>query len=82
MAYSSHLRDRADQALRAARDSTDEVRVKSLREDAAECLGRAEAIDFVERLRAAAAQIGESSDWTENHDIGRQPACWKPGQSN
>ena len=35
MAYSSYLRDKAEQALRLARDSTDQVLVKSLIEVAA-----------------------------------------------
>jgi hypothetical protein len=83
MAYSSHLRNRADQALRAARDSTDHMLVKSLRENAAECLGRAEAIDLVESLREAAARLGEGSRCTGNHDLGRPSAqCWKPEGSH
>lgn len=59
MAYSSYLRDKAEQALRLVRDSTDQVLVKSLMEDAAESLGRADAIDLVENLKEVAAALGE-----------------------
>ena len=60
MAYSSYLRDKAVQALRTARDNTDPVLVKTLMEDAAEYLGRAEAIDLVESLREVAAALGRT----------------------
>ena len=59
MAYSSYLRDKAEQALRLARDISDQVLVKSLIEDAAESLGRADAIDLVESLKEVAAAFGE-----------------------
>jgi len=58
MAYSSYLRDKAEQALRTARDNTDQVLVKSLIEDAVEYLGRADAIDLVESLKEVAAAFG------------------------
>lgn len=45
MADTSFLRDRAEQALRLARDTTDPVLLKSLKELAAEYLARADAID-------------------------------------
>jgi hypothetical protein len=59
MVYSSYLRDKAEQALRTARDNTDQVLVRSLIEDAAEYLGRADAIDLVESLKEVAAALGE-----------------------
>jgi hypothetical protein len=59
MAYSSYLRDKAKQALRLARDNTDQVLVNSLIEDAAESLGRADAIDLVKYLQEVAAALGE-----------------------
>ena len=59
MAYSSYLRDKAERALRTAEDNTDQVLVKSLMEDAAEYLGRADAIDLVESLKEVAAAFGE-----------------------
>ena len=46
MADSSYLRDKAGQALRLARDISDQVLVKSLIDAAAESLGRADAIDL------------------------------------
>lgn len=58
MVYSQYLRDKAEQALRLARDSTDQVLVRGLIEDAAEYLGRAEAIDLVESLKEVAADFG------------------------
>ena len=58
MVYSLYLRDKAEQALRLARDSTDQVLVRGLIEDAAEYLGRAEAIDLVESLKEVAADFG------------------------
>ena len=45
MADLSYFRDKAEQALRLARDNTDQVLVKSLKELAAEYLARADAID-------------------------------------
>ena len=45
MADASYLRDRAEQALRLAKDSTDPVLQKSLTELAVEYLARAAAID-------------------------------------
>jgi hypothetical protein len=62
MAYSSYLRDKAVQALRTAQDNTDPVLVKTLMEDAAEYLGRAEAIDLVESLREVAAALGKDPE--------------------
>ncbi|MEO8834193.1 MAG: hypothetical protein ABI407_18395 [Bradyrhizobium sp.] len=59
MTDSSYLRDKAEQALRLARDSTDQVLVKSHIEVAAEYLGRADAIDLVTSLREVAAALGE-----------------------
>ncbi len=58
MTDSSYLRDRAEQALRLARDSTDQVLVKSHIEVAAEYLGRADAIDLVTSLKEVAAALG------------------------
>jgi hypothetical protein len=58
----SHLRDKAEQALRLARDSTDQVLVKSLIEVAAEYLGRADAIDLVKSLKEVAAALGEDPE--------------------
>ena len=58
MKDSSHLRDKAVQALCLARDITDQVLVKSLIEAAAEDLGRADAIDYVENLKEVAAGRG------------------------
>jgi hypothetical protein len=58
MVYSLYLRDKAEQALRLARDSTDQMLVRGLIEDAAEYLGRAEAIDLVESLKEVAADFG------------------------
>jgi hypothetical protein len=62
MAYSSYLRDKAEQALRLARDNTDQVLVKSLIEVAAESLGRADAIDLVKYLQEVAAALGEDPE--------------------
>ena len=45
MADSSYFRDKAEQALRLARDNTDQALVTSLKELAAEYLARADAID-------------------------------------
>lgn len=59
MTDSSYLRDKAEQALRLARDSTDQVLVKSNIEVAAEYLGRADAIDLVTSLKEVAAALGE-----------------------
>ena len=59
MTDSSYLRDKAEQALRLARDSTDQVLVKSHIEVAAEYLGRADAIDLVASLKEVAAALGE-----------------------
>jgi hypothetical protein len=59
MTESSHLRDKALQALRLARDSVDLVLVKSLIEVAVEDLGRADAIDLVESLKEVAAALGK-----------------------
>ena len=47
MADSSFLRDKAEQALRLARDTTDPVLIKSLKEFAAECLARADKVDRI-----------------------------------
>ncbi len=58
MAESSYLRNKAEQALRLARDNTDQVLATSLIEDAAEYLGRAEAIDLIGRLKQVAAGLG------------------------
>jgi len=59
MTDSLYLRDKAERALRLARDSTDEVLAKRLIEDAAEYLGRADAIDLVESLKEVAAALDE-----------------------
>jgi hypothetical protein len=48
MADSSYFREKAEQALRLARDSTDPILVKSLTEFAAEYLARAAAIESIE----------------------------------
>jgi hypothetical protein len=61
MVYSLYLRDKAEQALRLARDSTDQVLVKGLIEDAAEYLGRAEAIDLVESLKEVGCRLRRGS---------------------
>jgi hypothetical protein len=45
MPDSSYFRDRAEQALRLAKDSTDPTLIKSLREFGQENLTKAEAID-------------------------------------
>jgi hypothetical protein len=45
MADSSYFRDRADQALRLARDNTDPILIKTLKAFAAECNAQADAID-------------------------------------
>jgi hypothetical protein len=47
MADSSYYRDRADQALRLARDGTDPLLIKTLKAFAAECNAKADAIDGV-----------------------------------
>ena len=60
MTDTSYLRDKAEQALRLARDSTDQVLVKSLIEDAAESLGRADAIDLVKYLQEVAAALART----------------------
>ena len=73
MTDSSYLRDKAEQALRLARDITDQVLVKSLIEAAAESLGRADAIDLVEGLKDVAAALGE--------DLSRQPLRQLPIRS-
>ena len=62
MTESSYLRGKAEQALRSARDSTDQVLVMSLIEAAAESLGRADAIDLVESLKEVAAALGEDPE--------------------
>jgi hypothetical protein len=62
MAYSSYLRDKAEQALRLARDNTDQVLVKSLIEVAAECLGRADGINLVKYLQEVAATLREDPE--------------------
>lgn len=62
MAYSSYLRDKAEQALRLARDNTDQVLVKSLIKVAAESLGRADAIDLVKYLQEVAATLGKDPE--------------------
>ena len=62
MTDASYLRDKAEQALRLARDSTDQVLVKSLIEVAAESLGRADAIDLVKYLQEVAAALGEDPE--------------------
>jgi hypothetical protein len=59
MAESSHLRSKAEQALRLARDNTDQVLARSLIEDAARYLERAEAIDLIGRLKQVAAGLGQ-----------------------
>jgi hypothetical protein len=73
MTDSSYLRDKAEQALRLARDITDQALVKSLIEAAAESLGRADAIDLVEGLKDVAAALGE--------DPSRQPRRQLPIRS-
>jgi hypothetical protein len=45
MAASSYFRDRAEQALRLSKDSTDPTLIKRLREFGQEYLTRADAID-------------------------------------
>ena len=62
MTYGSYLRDKAEQALRLARDNTDQVLVKSLIKVAAESLGRADAIDLVKYLQEVAATLGEDPE--------------------
>ena len=61
MAGASHLRHRAEKALRLAQDSTDQVLVKRLLADAAESLGRADAIDAVEGLKEVAAELTDET---------------------
>lgn len=61
MANSSYLRDKAEQALRAG-ETTDQELVKNLIEDAAEYLGRADAIDLLESLKEFVADLGEDPD--------------------
>ena len=61
MVYSLYLRDKAEQALRLARDSTDQVLVRGLIEDAAEYLGRAEAIDLIESLKEVGCGLRRGS---------------------
>ncbi len=62
MAVASHLRHRAEQALRLARDSNDQALAKRLLSDAAESLGRGDAIDLVENLKEVAAALGEDPE--------------------
>ena len=61
-AYSSYLRDRAEQALRLAGDSTDQALAKRFLDDAAEYMGRAAAIEILESLREAATEFSENRD--------------------